>query len=162
MKFVERATRTEVVLSHGPRWNQKRSGTHTLVSEIGSIRLVEVDWQVLGHDLRSSGHVLDSLKRFRETYKAGVQWEGICGACHDGDHHVLLEGEPSRVETPRVAEGGELPGREDGFEEFTSRESKQLSNLGRNLDTRGTNTEVLVDKSSDLSVSQRVPTVGLL
>ena len=43
---------------------------------------------------------------------------------------MFLEIEPPRVETPCVAEGGELPGREDHFQEFTSREGKELSDIG--------------------------------
>ena len=104
-------------------------------------------------DLQSSGHALDSLKNFRETYIGGV-WGGESDICHDSDHYVLLQIEPPRVETPRVAEGGELPGREDRLQEFTSKEGKQLSDIGRNRDTRLTNFEELVDKRSESSVSQ--------
>ena len=75
-------------------------------------------------------------------------WGGVSDICHDSDHHVLLEIESPRVETPCVAEGGELPGREDCFQEFTSREGKQLSDIGRKPDTRLTNIEELVDKRS--------------
>ena len=150
MKFVERARRTEAVLNHGFRWEQTRLGLHTLVSEIGSVRLVKVEWQVLDPDLQSSGHALDSLKSFLETYNASVQWDGVSDIHHDSDHHVLLEIESLRVrvETPFVAEGGELPGREDRFQEFTSREGEQLSDIGRNIDTRLTNIEELVDEHS--------------
>ena len=38
--------------------------------------------------------------------------------CHDSDHNVFLEIELAGVETPYVTEGGELPGREDRFQEF--------------------------------------------
>ena len=61
---------------------------------------------------------------------------------------MFLEIEPPRVETPGVAEGGKLPGREDCFQEFTSREGEHLSDIDRKLDTKGTNSEVLVDKRS--------------
>jgi len=113
---------------------------HTLVSEIGSVRLVEVERQVLDPDLQSSGHTLDSLKNFRETYNACVL-DNISGICHDSDHHVLLEIEAPRVETPRVSEGSELPRWEDRFQEFTSREGKQLNDIARNPDVRLANTE---------------------
>ena len=70
---------------------------------------------------------------------------------------MLLDIEPPRVETPRVAEGGELPGREDHFQEFPSREGKQLSDIDRNRDTGLTDTEELVDKRS---VNRRSANVG--
>ena len=156
---MERARRTDVVLSHGPQWEQKRWGLHTLVSKVGSIRLVEVEWQVLDKDhLRGSGHALDSLGNFRDAYST-VVWDGESDICHDSDHHVLLDIKLPRVETPRVVEGGELPGREGRFQEFTSKEGKQLSDICRNSDTRLTNKEELVDKRSvnrSIRVSSRV------
>ena len=88
-------------------------------------------------------------------------WGRESGICHDNDHHVLLEIESPRVETPRVAKGGELSGREDRFQEFTSRKGKQLSDVGRNQDIRPTNTEELVSKPSvNRPISECVPTVG--
>ena len=108
----------------------RRSGLHTLISEIGSVRLVEVEWQVLDpDDLQGSGHALDSLEKFWNTYIVSV-WSGEPDICHDSDHHVLLGIESPRVEIPCVAEGGELPGREDRFQEFSSREGEQLSDIG--------------------------------
>ena len=62
---------------------------------------------------------------------------------------MLLEIELSRVETPCVTEGGEPPGREDRFQEFASREGKQLSDIGRDRDPGLTNAEELVDKTSE-------------
>ena len=59
-------------------------------------------------------------RNYDETYEVS-EWGGIR---HDGDHHVLLEIELSRVETPGVSEGGELLGREDRFKKFSSRKSK--------------------------------------
>ena len=81
------------------------------------------------------------------TYNTGV-WDGESDICHDSDHGVLLEIELPWVETPRAAEGGERSGREDCFQEFTSKESKYLSHISRNRDTRLTNMEELVDKPS--------------
>ena len=74
---------------------------------------------------------------------------------------MLLEVEPPGVETPHVAEGGELPGREGCLQEFTCGEGKQLSDVGRNFDARPMNTEELVDKRSvNRSISECVSTVG--
>ena len=60
---------------------------------------------------------------------------------------MLLEIEPPGVETPCVTEGRELPGREDRFQEFTGGKGKQLRDVGRDSDTRSTNTEELVGKT---------------
>ena len=64
-----------------------------------------------------------------ETYIACV-WGRESDICHDSDNHVLFKIELPGVETPCVAEGGELPGREDRFQEFSSREGEQLSDIG--------------------------------
>ena len=80
-------------------------------------------------------------------YLASVRGEES-DICHDSDHHVLLEIELPGVETPRVTEGGELPGREDRFQEFSSRECEQLSDICRDRNTGLTNTEELIDKTS--------------
>ena len=158
---MERATRTETVLSHEPREKQRWLKVHTLVSKIGSVRLVEIEWQVLDpDDLQGSSGVLNSLEKFWNTYIVGV-WNSGSDICHDSDHHVLLGIESPRVETPCVVEGGELPGREDRFQKLTSREGKQLSDVGRNCDTRRANIEELVDeRSMNQSISEYVSTVG--
>jgi len=49
---------------------------------------------------------------------------------HNGDHHVLLEVEFTRVEAPCITDGGELPDEEDPFPEFTGGEGKELSSIG--------------------------------
>ena len=74
--------------------------------------------------------------------------EGESNICHNGDYHVLLEIEFSGVKTPHMTKGGELPCREDRFQEFSSRESKKLSDIGRNRDAGLTDAEELVDKPS--------------
>ena len=61
---------------------------------------------------------------------------------------MFLEIEPPRVETPGVAEGGKLPGREDRFQEFTSREGEHLSDSDRKLEIMEIKSEVLVEKRS--------------
>ena len=65
MKLVERATVTEVVISNRSRQEQKSLGLRTLVPKVGSPRLIEVEWQVLGHDsLQTFGHALDRAGEF--------------------------------------------------------------------------------------------------
>ena len=49
-----------------------------------------------------------------ETYK-GSEWGEESHTRHDSDHHVLLEIELPRVETPCIAEGSELPRWKDRF-----------------------------------------------
>ena len=88
-----------------------------------------------------------------ETHIVGER-EGESNICHNGDHHVLLEIEFSGVKTPHVTKGSELPGREDRFQEFAGRESKKLSDVGRDRDAGLTDAEELVDKTSvELSIS---------
>ena len=82
------------------------------------------------------------------TYVVG-KWGGEPNICHDCDHHVLLEIELSGVETPCVTEVSELPGWEDRFQEFASRECKQLSDVGCDRNTGFTDAEELVDKPSE-------------
>jgi len=69
---------------------------------------------------------------------------------------MLLEIELAGVKTPCITEGGELPGGEDRFQEFASREGKQLSDISCDRDTRLTNTEELVDEPSGSSRSVSV------
>ena len=71
MKFVERATRTERVVSRGLRYNRSSRGLRTLVSEVGSVRLVEVEWQVLDPDdlQEEFGHALDSVREIMRRTK---------------------------------------------------------------------------------------------
>ena len=91
-----------------------------------------------------------------ETYVVS-EWEGESNICHNGDHHVLLEIELPGVKTPRITKGGELPSREDRFQEFSSREGEQLGNIACDRDGGLTDTEELVDKpSAKLSISRRV------
>ena len=71
-------------------------------------------------DLRIYGHTLDCTEGIT-TYIGNV-WGIESDICHDGDHHVLLEVELARVETPRVAKGGKLLGGEDRLQEFSSGE----------------------------------------
>ena len=78
-----------------------------------------------------------------ETYEV-CEWGGVC---HDSDHHVLLEIELSRVETPGVSEGGELPGREDRFQKFSGRKSKKLRDVSGDGNNWLTNAKELVDKT---------------
>ena len=61
--------------------------------------------------------------RKNETYRCSV-WGGESNPCHDSDHHVLLGVELAGVKTPRVTKSGELPGREDRFQEFSSRKGE--------------------------------------
>ena len=61
---------------------------------------------------------------------------------------MLLGVEFPWVETPCVTERSELPRREDGFQQFSSGESEQLSDISRDRDTGLTNAEELVDKPS--------------
>jgi len=68
---------------------------------------------------------------------------------------VLLEIEFPGVKTPRITKGGDLPSREDGFEEFTSREGKQLSDISCDRDAGLTDAKKLVDKrSTELPISE--------
>ena len=82
-----------------------------------------------------------------QTYVVSV-WEGESNIRHNSDHHVLLEIELPGVQTPRVTEGGELPSREDQFQEFTSREGQELSDTRCDRDAGLTDAEELVDKPS--------------
>ena len=61
---------------------------------------------------------------------------------------MLLRIELPGVETPRVTESGELPGREDRFQEFAGREGKQLGDVCYDCDAGLANAEELVDKRS--------------
>lgn len=61
---------------------------------------------------------------------------------------MLLEIELPGIKTPRITKDGELPGREDRFQEFASRESKKLSDIGCDGDAGLTDAEELVDKPS--------------
>ena len=86
-------------------------------------------------------------RRSSETYIAGV-WGRESDVRHNSNYHVLLEIELPGVETPSVTEGGELRGREDRLQEFSSREGKQLSDIRCDRDAGLTNAEELVDKPS--------------
>ena len=91
MKLVERATVTEVVISDRSRQEQKPLGLRTLAPKVGSPRLVEVEWQVLGHDsLQTFGHALDRWHIY-ETYIGSI-WGGESDVCHNRDQCVLLGG----------------------------------------------------------------------
>ena len=93
-------------------------------------------------------------RNYEETYIVG-EWGG---SCHDGDHHVLLEVEPPRVEAPSVAEGGKLPGREGCLQKFASGEGEQLDNICRDSNPGLTDAEELIDKSSaKQSISKYTP-----
>ena len=61
---------------------------------------------------------------------------------------MLLEIELPGIKTPHVTKGGELPRREDRFQEFTCREGEQLNDIGCDRNAGLTNAEELVDKPS--------------
>ena len=61
---------------------------------------------------------------------------------------MLFGAKPARVETPRVPECGEPPGWENRFQQLSSREGKELRNMGCDRDARLTNAEELVNKCS--------------
>ena len=63
MKFVERLTSTETVVSYKSQQEHKRCWLRTLVSKVGSEWLVEEEWQVLNPDnLESYGYTLDCTR----------------------------------------------------------------------------------------------------
>ena len=82
-----------------------------------------------------------------ETYRCGI-WGREPNPCHNSDHHVLLRVELPGVKTPCVAKGGELPRRENCFQEFTSRKGEQLNDIGRDNNAGLASGEELVDKPS--------------
>ena len=62
---------------------------------------------------------------------------------------MFLEIELPGIETPSVTERGELPGREDRFQEFASREGEQLSDICCDSNAGLTNAKELVDETSE-------------
>lgn len=65
--------RTEIALSRRFRQEWRRSGLRTLVSEVGSEPLVEVEWQVLDpDDLKTPGHALGCAGEITRGHTKGV------------------------------------------------------------------------------------------